>query len=96
METTRESVVKNIANVITTWRTYNQKDNDLWKSFQDDFRGYIEDDFRLVNLNDICRLRKFLRRQRVWIEKSKTTIAKFLFNALQKEKLTQQTDANIR
>lgn len=78
----QESVAKVIAHAFTTWKTYNQKDNDLWKSFQDYFRGYIEDDFRLVNLNDIYRLRKFLRRQRVWIKKSKTKIAKFLFNAL--------------
>ena len=32
---------------------YNWKDTDLWESFQDDFKEYTEDDFRLVNNNDI-------------------------------------------
>ena len=72
------------------------KDTDLWESFQDDFKGYTEDDFRLVNNNDIRRLRKFLRRRGVWIEKSRTTIARSLFNALQEEEPTQWTDAEIQ
>ena len=96
METTRESVAEDIANAITTWETYDWKDDDLWESFQDDFKGYTEDDFRLVNNNDVRRLRKFLRKRGVWIEKSRTTIARSLFNALQEEEPTQWTDADIQ
>ena len=96
METTRESVAEDIANAITIWKTYDWKDTDLWESFQDDFKGYTEDDFRLVNNNDIRRLRNFLRGRGVWIEKSRTTIAKSLFNALQEEEPTQWSDADIQ
>lgn len=96
MEMTRESVTEDIANAITTWETYNWKDTLLWESFQDDFKGYKEDDFRLVNNNDIRRLRTFLRSRGVWIEKSRTTIVKSLFNALQEEEPTQWTDAEIQ
>ena len=95
-EMTRESVAKDIANAITTWETYDWKDTDLWESFQDDFKGYTEDDFRLVNNNNTRRLRNFLRRRGVWIEKSRTTIARFLFHALQEEEPTQWTDADIQ
>ena len=93
---TRESVAEDIVNAITTWETYDFKNTDLWESFQDDFKGYTEDDFRLVHNNDVRRLRKFLRRRGVWIEKSRTTIARSLFNALQEEEPTQWTDADIQ
>ena len=92
---TRESVAEDITNAITTWETYDWKDDDLWESFQDDFRGYTEDDFRLVHNNDVRRLRKFLRKRGVWIEKSRTTIARSLFNALQEEEPTPWTEAEI-
>lgn len=36
METTWEYVVKDIANAITIWETYDWKDTDLWELFQDD------------------------------------------------------------
>lgn len=67
----------------------------MQKLFQEDFEGYTEDGFRLVNNNNIWRLCNFLRRQGVQIEKLRTTIVRSLFQALQKEKLEQQTDANI-
>ena len=57
---TRESVAEDIANAITTWETYDWKDTDLWESFQDDFEGYTEEDFKLVSNNDIQKLRNFL------------------------------------
>ena len=82
MKTTQEFVAEDIVNIITIWKTYDWKDTDLWESFQNDFKGYTEYNFRLVNNNNIQRLRNFLRRQGVWIEKSKMTIAKSLFNAL--------------
>ena len=73
METTQESITKNIANTITIWKTYNWKDTDLWKLFQDDFKGYTEYDFKgytkydfkLVNNNNIWRLCNFLWRRGV-------------------------------
>ena len=64
--------------------------------FQDDFEGYTEEDFKLVNNNDIRKLRNFLRRQGVWIEKSRLTIAKSLFNALQEKEPTQWTNTDIQ
>lgn len=48
---TLESVAREIAKAITTWEKYNWKYTDLWDSFQDNFEGYMEDDFRLVNKN---------------------------------------------
>lgn len=62
---TRESVAEDIANAIMIWEKYDWKDTDLWESFQDDFEGYTEDDFRLININDIRRLRNFLIKQGV-------------------------------
>ena len=96
MEKTRESVAEEIAEAVTTWEKYDWKDSDLWESFQDDFEGYTEEDFRLVNSNDIRKLRNFIRRRGVWIEKSRLTIAKSLFNALQEEEPTQWTNADIQ
>ncbi len=82
MEKTQESMVEEIAEAVTTWEKYDWKDSDLWESFQDDFKGYTKEDFRLVNNNDIRKPCNFLRRRDVWIEKSRLTIAKSLFNAL--------------
>ena len=87
----RESVAEDIANAITTWETYDWKDDDLWESFQDDFKKC-----KLVNNNNVRRLRKFLRRRGVWIEKSRMAIARSLFNALQEEEPTEWMDANIQ
>lgn len=56
----REFVAKKIANAITTWEKYNWKDDDLWESFQNDFKRYTENPFRLVNNNNVQRLYKFL------------------------------------
>ena len=96
MEKTRESVAEEIAEAVKTWEKYDWKDSDLWESFQDDFEGYTEEDFKLVNNNDIRKLRNFLRRRGVWIEKSRLTIAKSLFNALQEKEPTQWTDTDIQ
>ncbi len=87
-------MVKKIAEAVTTWEKYNWKDSDLWESFQDDFKGYKEEDFRLINNNDIQKLHNFLRRQGFWIKKSRLTIAKSLFNALQEEKPTHEMDTD--
>ena len=92
---TQESITEDITIAITTWETYDWKDDDLWESFQDDFKGYTKDDFRLVYNNNVRRLCKFLRKQGVWIEKSKTTIARSLFNALQEEEPISRTEAEI-
>ena len=89
MEITQESIAENIANMITTWETYDWKDDDLWESFQDDFKRYTKDDLRLVNNNNVRKLCKFLRKRGVWIKKSRITIARSLFNTLQEEKPTQ-------
>ena len=58
---TRESVAEDIANAITTWETYDWKDSDLWESFQDDFEGYTEANFKLVN-NNVIQLPQETRR----------------------------------
>ena len=65
MERTRKSIIEDIANAITTREIYDWKDTLLWESFQDDFTGYIEDDFRLINNNDIQKVCIFLRRRGV-------------------------------
>lgn len=78
------------------WAKYNWKNTDFWESFQDNFKGFTEEDFKLVNNSDIWKLCNYLRRQKVWIEKSKLTIAKSLFNALQEEKPTQWIDTEIQ
>lgn len=62
MEMTQKSVTENIAKAIIAQETYNWKDTDLQKLFHDNFKGYIEDNFRLVSNNNIRRIHKFLRR----------------------------------
>ena len=82
-------MAEEIGEAVKTWEKYNWKNSDLWESFQDNFEGYTEEDFKLVNNNDIRKLCNFLRRQGVWIENSRLTIAKSLFNALQEKEPTQ-------
>lgn len=77
MEMTQESVVEDIANVITKWETHDWRDDDLQESFQDDFR--------LIHNNNVRKLHKFLGKRGVLIEKSRMTIARSLFNVLQEE-----------
>ncbi len=89
-------MVEEIAEAVRTWEKYDWKDSDLWESFQDDFKGYKEEDFRLINNNDIRKFRNFFKRQGVWIEKSRLTIAKSQFNALQEKEPTQWTDTDIQ
>ena len=61
MVKTWKSVVKEIAEAVTKWKKYNWKDCDLWESFQDNFKRYKEENFRLINYNGIQKLRNFLR-----------------------------------
>ncbi len=78
-------MVEEIAEAVTTWKKYDWKDSDLWESFQDDFKEYKEEDFRLVNNNNIRKLGNFLRGRSVWIAKFRLTITQSLFNTLQEE-----------
>lgn len=41
----QEFVAKEITNAINICEIYDWKDNDLCKLFQDDFKGYIKDNF---------------------------------------------------
>lgn len=58
------------------------KDLDLWEAFKDDFEGWTEDDFKLTTNHEIRKVRTSLRKRGFWVEKSRLTIAKSLYNTL--------------
>lgn len=82
-------MANNIAIAMITGKRNDSRDKDLWEKFQDDFTGYTEHKFEIVNNNNIRRLCKFFKKQQIWIEKSRTTIARLFFNSLQKKKLIE-------
>lgn len=77
-----EAQAVDIPKILKTWTDYGFIDVDLWDTFREDFEGYSEDDFRLFSNYDLRTLRAFLRKHGVWVEKSRLTIAKSLFNTL--------------
>ena len=49
-------VDKIINEVLKAWEKYGFEDMDLWKTFQEDFEGFTEEDFRSANNHNVKRL----------------------------------------
>lgn len=74
-----------ISKALEAWKKYDFKDLDLWDSYKEDFKDWTEDDFNLAGHHETRKVRTFLRKRGVWVEKSRKTIAKSLFSTLQEE-----------
>lgn len=63
--------------------SYDFKNSNLWEAYIEDFQGFSENEFKLVDYIEIRKLRTLLRKRGVRIEKSgNITVAKSLFNTL--------------
>lgn len=68
----------------------------LWKTFQEDFKGFTKENFRLGSNYNIQRLQNYLQKFGVWIQKQqKYTIAKSPYELLLKEVLTEWTEKKL-
>ena len=84
------NVDKTIEEALKAWEKYGFEDMSLWETFQEDFEGFTEEDFRLGSNYNIRRLWDYLRKFGVWIQKQQRyTIIKSLYGALLEEVSTE-------
>lgn len=84
-----------IETAFKAWERYNFKDLDLWETYRGDFEGYTEDDFKRASIHCQRKLRAFLRKRGVWVERSKLTIARSLCNTMHEEEPVTWTEAEV-
>ena len=84
-----------ITNALKAWEEFNFRDLDLWEMFKEDFESWTKDNFKLANNRQIRKVQNLLRQRGVWVEKSRLTIAKSLFNTLQEEERTPWTEEEV-
>ena len=78
------------------WEKFGFKDMDLWETFQYDFEGFTEEDFRSASIHHQRKLRAYLRKYGVWVRKQQRyTIARSLHEVLLEEEPTPWTEAEI-
>jgi hypothetical protein len=76
--------------MIKDWIKADFRNTSLWEQFQNDFEKWTENDFKTVFNIRLRWMRDILRERDVWVEKNKkVTIAKTLYNTLQKEDLIE-------
>lgn len=85
-----------IKRTLKEWEEGDLRDHSLWSSYKEEYEGYTAADFRSVPNTKIQRLRNFLRKRGVWIEKSSMKLATALFNALQEDEPTEWTAEEAR
>ena len=91
-----QDVDKAIIEALKAWEECGFKDMSLWETFQEDFEGFTEEDFKSASNYNIRRLRDCLRKFGVWIRKQQRfTIARSLYEALIEEEPTPWTEADI-
>ena len=61
------NVDKIIKEALEEWKKFGFKDMDLWETFQYDFEGFTEEDFRSASIHHQCKLRAYLRKYGVWV-----------------------------
>lgn len=77
---------KTIEEALKAWEKYDFKDMSLWKTFQEDFEGFTEENFRGGSNYNIQKLWDYLQRFGIWIQKQqKYTITKSLYEVLLEE-----------
>ena len=78
------------------WKEFGFKDMSLWETFQDDFEGFTEEDFKSASIHQLRKLRDYLRKFGVWIRKQQRyTIARSLYDALLEGEPTEWTEEEI-
>ena len=94
--TSQRDVDKIINKALTAWEECGFKDMSLWETFQEDFEGFTEEDFKLASNHNIRKLRDYLRKFGVWVRKQQRyTIARSLYDALLEEEPTDWTETEI-
>jgi AAA+ ATPase superfamily predicted ATPase len=82
---------------VREWKNWNFKNKNLWKQFQDDFEEWTKTTFKKATINVLRALQAYLRERDVWVMKHKRkTIAKSLYDVLQKETKTSWTEEEIK
>ena len=82
---------------LKTWEEFEFKDQSLWESFRGDFNGVTEDGFKLASIHYLRKLRDFLRKHGVWVQKgARIAISRALYNVLQDEELTPWTETEVK
>ena len=82
---------------LKTWKECGFKDGSLWESFQEDFKGFTEDVFKLANGSCLRTLRDHLRQHGVWVQKApRVAMSKALYNTLREEEPTPWMEAEIK
>ena len=82
-------VDKAIIEALKAWEECGFKDMSLWETFQEDFEGFTEEDFKLASNHNICKLWDYLQKFGVWVQKQQRyTIARSLYDALLEDKPT--------
>ncbi len=92
----QRDVDKIILEALKGWEECGFEDMSLWETFQEDFEGFTEEDFRLASNHNIRRLRDYLRKHGVWIRKQQRyNIARSLYEALLEEVPTDWTEEEL-
>jgi hypothetical protein len=82
---------------VTEWKNWDFENKDLWEQFRDDFEGWTETTFKEATIDALRVLRAYLRERGVWVMKhERKTIAKSLYDVLQKETETFWTEEEIK
>lgn len=77
---------KIINEALMAWEKYGFKDMNLWEIFQEGFKGFTEENFRLASNHNIQKLQDYLHKFGIWIrKKQRYTIARSLYEALLEE-----------
>ena len=98
IESTKQSVISRyIKKKIKNWNEYDFKNDNFWKIFHNNFENYTEENFDVVNKNDLQRFRSYFKKWNVWMKiKSNIFIIKSLTNILKKTKSIEWTKKKIR
>ncbi len=90
------NVNKIITKALKVWEESSFKDRYLWKIFQDNFNDFIEEDFTSASVHHQRRLRAYLQKYGVWVQKQQRyTITRSLYEVLFEEKPTPWTETKI-
>ncbi len=60
---------KIIKEALKMWEKFGFKDMSLWETFQDDFEGFTEEDFRSASIHHQRKLRDYLQKYGVGVRK---------------------------
>ena len=94
--TTARGIEAFINERLSLWKEGDFQDGNLWDAFVEEFDGYTKEDFKSIDTAVIRRLRDYLRKRGVWIQKNiRIGIAETLYNTLQEEEPKLWTDEEI-